>query len=185
MHCWKFKSYTAVFFINCVVQELLPAVFTSATACSPSTVCSAPGLLEEPQWKWSWAAVYCWGRPETCILEGSDSWTVNQQKRKPATRSRAWLELLQLSLAGSRKIIFNCTEEVSVALSALSKAFIAKAARLSIMRYDGMTQERFLHVHQPMMNVCVWKSSVSLFQTGVTLMMPLSLWLWGLSGMHA
>lgn len=175
---------TAVFFIDCVVQELLSAVFTSATACSPSTVCSAPGLSEEPQWKWSWAAVYCWGRPETCILEGSDSWTVNQQKRKPATRCRAWLELLQLSLAGSRKIIFNCTEEVSAASSALSKAFIAKATWLSIMRYDGMTQERFLHVHQPMMNVCVWKSSVSLFGTGVTLMMPLSSWLWGPSGMH-
>lgn len=79
----------------------------------------------------------------------------NQQKQKPATRSKAWLELLQLSLAGSRKIFFNSTEEVSVARSALSKAFTAKAARLSIMRYDGMTQERFLHVHQPMMNVCV------------------------------
>lgn len=42
----------------------------------------------------------------------------------------------------------------------------------------------FHMIRQCMTNVYEWKTSVSLFQTHVTLMMLLSLWHWGPSGMH-
>ena len=87
---------------------------------------------------------------------------------------RRWLQSQE-----SRNINSISSEDVSAANSALPKSFFKEA------RDVGVTQGCLAHARQCMMNVYKRKkTSVSLFQTHVTLMMPLSLWRWGPSGMH-
>lgn len=52
-------------------------------------MCSEPtGLLEEPQWKWSWAAEYRWCRPDMYILDGRDICAADQDTWSHVLRKR-------------------------------------------------------------------------------------------------
>lgn len=103
-------------------------------------------------------------RPPACSRSPSGS-GVELQCSDEAGRTRTSLRAATVELwsrgnkeapgvAGRGWGYFTCRwAEVSVA--ALSQALTAKAARLSIIHYDGMTQGRFPLVRQRMMSVCM------------------------------
>lgn len=139
---------------------MLFASFTSAAYCLLFTKCSEPaGRLEAPQWKWSWAAVYRWGRPVMCILEGSDICTVDKKKSHHTS-------------GGERAASGNTRTSRNTSLKRRRSAWRTlrcQSGALGFKIFHGGVTRRCN------MFVCVWwmltheKTSVSSFQTRVTL----------------